>query len=52
MSLGGDRARRVRFWPASGRAGQMLIDAVAPEVLSAERTRPAPVPAAGSVELF
>jgi chemotaxis protein CheD len=53
MSLGGDRARRVRFWPTTGRAGQMLIDSAAPEVLSAERARPAPAPpTAGSVELF
>lgn len=52
-SLGGDRARRVRFWPTTGRAGQMLIDSTAPEVVRAERTRPAPAPAAaGSVELF
>jgi chemotaxis protein histidine kinase CheA len=34
-------------------AGQIFIDATAPEVLSAERTRAQPVPAAaGSVELF
>lgn len=53
MSMGGDRARRVRFWPTSGRAGQMLIDAASPEALIAERSRAAPAPpTAGSVELF
>lgn len=54
QSMGGDRARRVRFWPATGRAGQMLLDPTNLEVLSAERTRPAPQApsAAGSVELF
>lgn len=55
QSLGGDRARRVRFWPQNGRAAQMLLEASNPEALSAERTRPtapqAPS-AAGSIELF
>lgn len=51
-SLGGDRARRVRFWPMTGRASQMWIDRA--EVFSAERrAKPAPVPKdAGAVELF
>ncbi|MEQ1809759.1 MAG: chemotaxis protein CheD [Terricaulis sp.] len=53
MSLGGERARRVRFWPTSGRAGQMFIEANAPEVVNATRApAPAPSSAAGSVELF
>ncbi len=26
MSLGGNRARRVRFWPDSGRVQQLLLD--------------------------
>ncbi len=55
QSLGGDRARRVRFWPQNGRAAQMLLEASSPEALGAERTRPvapqAPS-AAGSIELF
>lgn len=55
QSLGGDRARRIRFWPQTGRAAQMLIEAANPEVLAAERARPkasqAPS-AAGSIELF
>lgn len=52
-SLGGDRARRIRFWPASGRAGQLLLDSTH-DVVVAERVKPrAPAPsAAGSVELF
>lgn len=53
-SLGGDRARRVRFWPLTGRAGQLLLEA-APDILNAEQApRPAPSQnnAAGSIELF
>lgn len=55
QSLGGDRARRVRFWPTTGRAGQMLLDASAPEAQQAARAKPTPPPAAsaaGSIELF
>lgn len=54
-SLGGNRARRIRFWPTTGRAGQMLLDPTNTEVIAAERRRvekPAANPAAGSVELF
>lgn len=52
-SLGGERARRVRFWPTTGRAGQILIDSAMPEVTRVERSRAAPPPSnAGSVELF
>lgn len=54
-SLGGDRARRVRFWPTTGRAGQMLLDSTHSDVFNAERkpTKPsAAAPAAGTVELF
>ncbi|MEZ5996977.1 MAG: chemotaxis protein CheD [Hyphomonadaceae bacterium] len=53
-SLGGDRARRIRFWPTTGRAGQMLLDSTHVDVVKAERRAPAPAadPAAGSVELF
>jgi chemotaxis protein CheD len=50
-SLGGSQARRVRFWPATGRAQQMLIDrqdAVAADRLAAERPRRPST----SVELF
>ena len=54
QSLGGDQARRVRFWPLTGRAGQLLLDSSHAEVVNAERARPAAPPpsAAGSVELF
>jgi chemotaxis protein CheD len=51
QSLGGSQARRVRFWPATGRAQQLLIercDAAQEREIAAERpSRPA-----GSVELF
>ncbi|GIK50057.1 MAG: chemotaxis protein CheD [Hyphomonadaceae bacterium] len=51
-SLGGDRARRVRYWPTTGRATQLWIDRN--DVFTAERrARPAaPPPQAGDVELF
>jgi chemotaxis protein CheD len=31
-SLGGTRARRIRFWPASGRVRQILLGSTAPRV--------------------
>ena len=46
--LGGAKARRVRFWPATGRAQMLLLDRADPEFA---RQRPAPV-AVASVELF
>ncbi len=46
-SVGGRRARQVRFWPASGRAQVRFVGRA--EV--AEPTRP-PAPAANDVELF
>lgn len=55
QSLGGDRARRVRFWPTTGRAGQLLLDPTHSDVRSLQSRAPAappPNPAAGSVELF
>lgn len=54
QSLGGDRARRIRFWPTNGRAGQMLLESTQPELIKAERAKAAPQPpaAAGVVELF
>jgi chemotaxis protein CheD len=53
QSLGGDRARRIRFWPATGRAGQMLLDPAHTDVVRAESANRAPPPqAAGAVELF
>jgi chemotaxis protein CheD len=54
-SLGGFQARRVRFWPATGRAIQLLLSPTDTEVVKVERKvveAPAADPAAGSVELF
>jgi chemotaxis protein CheD len=48
-SLGGLHARRIEFWPVSGRARQRAVDQ-APEVARAP-IRPI-APAAGGVELF
>lgn len=51
-SLGGDRARRVQFWPANGRARQLVV---APHEAPVEAPPPLPPPAAsrtGDVELF
>jgi chemotaxis protein CheD len=50
-SLGGSQARRVRFWPATGRAQQLLIDrqeAVRNEEIAVEK----PQRQDGSIELF
>lgn len=46
MSLGGNRARRVRFWPATGRAQQLLLD----PSFGDPRSGAAPEP--GSIDLF
>ncbi|KTQ98698.1 chemotaxis protein CheD [Aureimonas ureilytica] len=47
VSLGGLRVRRVEFWPCSGRARQLYIDAPEPA------PPPAPEPSAlGQVEFF
>lgn len=54
-SLGGDRARRIRFWPTTGRATQMFLDDSPMEVVRTEEAamRPAPKAAPKSdVELF
>ena len=42
-SLGGNRARRVRFWPASGRAQQLLLDPSVGDPLVPARFAPGPV---------
>jgi chemotaxis protein CheD len=48
-STGGTAARRVQFWPTSGRARQMLVPAgFAP----AEPAPPAPKPVAAAITLF
>jgi|CXWL01.1.fsa_nt_gi chemotaxis protein CheD len=53
QSLGGDRARRIRYWPESGRASQILLEKTNREAFAAERRTPAPQkPPADDVELF
>lgn len=48
QSLGGTQARRIRFWPATGRAQQWLLDRA-----HEDQARPqSQGPAAGSIELF
>lgn len=51
QSLGGEAARRVQFWPATGRARQTLVD---PTGVATEESRAprAPAPAGGDLELF
>lgn len=53
-SLRGDQARRIQFWPVSGRVRQMALVDPARQVFEAERAKPAPAPAAddGELELF
>jgi len=53
-SLRGDRARRIQYWPLSGRARQILLAPTESKVFAAERRRPAaPAPAdSGALELF
>lgn len=54
QSLGGERARRIRFWPTTGRASQFLLAPTqASELLAERQLQPTPAdPAAGKVELF
>jgi chemotaxis protein CheD len=47
-SLGGTLARRIRFWPATGKAQQMLLD----DIADVQPLPVLPAPATGSVELF
>jgi chemotaxis protein CheD len=52
-SLRGDQARRVQYWPVSGRARQVLLARAQSSVFAAERRRPAaPEPDTGALELF
>ena len=54
-SLRGDRARRIQYWPVSGRARQVFLAAAETRVFAAERRRPVvePVPDTdGALELF
>jgi chemotaxis protein CheD len=54
QSLGGPQARRLRFWPATGRASQMLLDSTHADVFRAERVKEVrpPPPPADDIELF
>jgi len=53
-SLRGESGRRIQFWPASGRARQILMGREVEAVFQAERRVPAPRPMAAvmDVELF
>jgi chemotaxis protein CheD len=52
-SLGGSNARRIEFWPVSGRARQQIIDR-SDDVFAVEQRQPAPKPehSDGGLELF
>ncbi len=55
QSLGGDCARRIRFWPESGRVSQLLLEKSDREAFAVERrvrTQPPPAPPADDIELF
>ncbi len=54
QSLGGPQARRLRFWPATGRASQMLLDSAHTDVFRTERAKEVrpPPPPADDIELF
>ena len=53
-SLRGQRARRIQFWPVSGRARQVLLEAAGSKVFATEHPRvTAPPPEqSGALELF
>lgn len=53
-SLRGEQARRVQFWPVSGRVRQMALVDPGRQVFEAERAKPIPAPTAddGELELF
>ena len=52
-SLGGEQARRIQFWPASGRVRQLFLPAEAADVIETERPIAAgPAEDDGAVELF
>lgn len=48
--LGGQKGRRLQFWPASGRARRSFIEGEA--VIAVERSRPQPTVYFGDIELF
>ena len=52
-SLRGDHARRIQFWPVSGRARQIRLENGGMSIFTQERVRkPAPPPESGGLELF
>lgn len=52
-SLRGDRARRIQYWPGSGRARQILLAPTEAKVFVTERRQPAaPIQDSGALELF
>jgi chemotaxis protein CheD len=52
-SVGGAQGRRIEFWPISGRARQILLNAEAAQTAAAPpRRAPAPKAPAGDIELF
>ncbi len=52
-SVGGNRGRKIRYWPHTGQAQQQLIDALdGAETAVAPRPAPEPSRAAGSLTLF
>jgi chemotaxis protein CheD len=51
-SLRGDQARRIQFWPVSGRVRQMALVDPARQVFEAERAKPIPAVDDGELELF
>lgn len=52
-SLGGKSARRLQYWPVSGRARQLFMPAEEAPVIERQRPRaPVVVPDDGAVELF
>jgi chemotaxis protein CheD len=53
-SLRGEQARRIQFWPVSGRVRQMALVDPGRQVFEAERAKPMPTSAAsdGELELF
>lgn len=52
-SLRGDRARRIQYWPTSGRARQILLAPTESRVFAAERRQPvAKTEDSGALELF
>ena len=50
-SLGGSSARKLQFWPVSGRVRQLALTRGVDEIVKLERRKPV-LPASGALELF